>query len=105
MQVAGISLKLFFSQADDEPDRALYVVLAQAQKASHEVIALQSNGGSLIDLDIDASTRSHRKPEGRCRNAQVALTGVNGAQLDMGKRSNFVKAAICKNGPVRGRLG
>ena len=86
MAPVKIARRLFLSQADDEPYRPLYVVLPQAQKASHEVIALQSNGGSLIDLDIDAPTRSHGKSEGRCGNAQVALARVNGAQLDMGER-------------------
>ncbi len=86
MAPVKIARKLFLSEANDESYRPLYVVLAQAQKASHEVIALQSNGGSLIDLDIDASTRSHGKSEGRRRNAQVALARVNGAQLDVSER-------------------
>src|SRR5258708_34448519 len=99
MAPVKIARKLFLSEANDEPYRPLYVVLAQAQKASHEVIALQSNGGSLINFDIDASTRGHGKSEGRCKNAQVALDRGNGAQLDMDKRRNFFKAAICKNRP------
>ncbi len=86
MPPVKIARRLFLSQADDEPYRPCYVVLAQAQKASHEVIALQSNGGSLIDLDIHASTRTHGKSEGRCGNAQVALARVNGAQLDVSER-------------------
>src|SRR5260221_5190714 len=81
MPPVKIARRLFLSQADDEPYRPCYVVLAQAQKPSHEVIALQSNGGYLIDLDIHASTRSHGKPEGRCGNPQVGLALVNAVEL------------------------